>query len=138
MLSALRAYWAATVLVAVLAAVPCGAAWIVTHNVRQLTAGAARFGVEVLTPGEALRRPECNVSELRIELPPDVEAEVARRAGDGPSAQAAWVAEAVRQRLAGLTALEYLEARAARGDRAAFDRVLQKVPAVNPSPGDEW
>ncbi len=37
------------------AAVACGAAWIVTHNVRHLAAGAARFGVEVLTPGEALR-----------------------------------------------------------------------------------
>lgn len=38
------------------AAVACGAGWIVTHNVRHLAAGAARFGVEVLTPGEALRR----------------------------------------------------------------------------------
>lgn len=38
------------------AAVACGAGWIVTHNVRHLAEGAARFGVEVLTPGEALRR----------------------------------------------------------------------------------
>ena len=38
------------------AAVACGAGWIVTHNVRHLDEGAARFGVEVLTPGEALRR----------------------------------------------------------------------------------
>ncbi len=38
------------------AAVASGAGWIVTHNVRHLAAGAARFGVEVLTPGEALRR----------------------------------------------------------------------------------
>jgi len=38
------------------AAVACGAEWIVTHNVRDLAIGAARFGVEVLTPGEALRR----------------------------------------------------------------------------------
>src|SRR6185312_10838442 len=37
------------------AAVACGAGWIVTHNVRHM-AGAARYGVEVLTPGEALRR----------------------------------------------------------------------------------
>lgn len=40
------------------AAVACGAGWIVTHNVRHLAEGAARFGVEVLTPGEALRRLE--------------------------------------------------------------------------------
>ena len=38
------------------AAVASGAAWIVTHNVRDLAAGGARFGVEVVTPGEALRR----------------------------------------------------------------------------------
>ena len=42
------------------AAVACGAAWIVTHNVRDLAAGASRFGVEVLTPGDALRRLEMN------------------------------------------------------------------------------
>ena len=40
------------------AALACGAEWIVTHNVRHLAAGAARFGVEVLTPREALRRLE--------------------------------------------------------------------------------
>ena len=34
------------------AAVVAGARWIVTHNVRQLVAGAARFGIEVLTPGK--------------------------------------------------------------------------------------
>lgn len=40
------------------AAVACGAAWIVTHNVRDLSVGASRFGVEVITPAEALRRLE--------------------------------------------------------------------------------
>jgi hypothetical protein len=77
------------------------------------------------------------MSELRIELPPDVRAEVARRAGGDSAAEAAWVAEAVRERLAALAQLEYLEARAARGSRAAFERVLAKVPAVEPAPGDE-
>jgi predicted nucleic acid-binding protein len=38
------------------AAVATGSDWVVTHNVRDLAAGAARFGVEVLTPAEALRR----------------------------------------------------------------------------------
>lgn len=78
------------------------------------------------------------MSELRIELPPAVRAEVARRTGGDPSAEAAWVAEAVRERLVALAELEYLEERAARGSRAAFDRVLGKVPATNPAPGDEW
>ena len=38
------------------AAVASGGGWIVTHNVRDLAGGAARYGVEVLTPAEALRR----------------------------------------------------------------------------------
>jgi predicted nucleic acid-binding protein len=38
------------------AAVACGAEWIVTHNVRDFAAGASDFGVDVLTPAEALRR----------------------------------------------------------------------------------
>jgi len=38
------------------AAVASGSEWIVTHNVRHLAAGSARFGIEVLTPAEALRR----------------------------------------------------------------------------------
>jgi predicted nucleic acid-binding protein len=40
------------------AAVATGSRWIVTHNVKDLAAGAARYGIEVITPGEALRRLE--------------------------------------------------------------------------------
>ena len=40
------------------AAVATHSPWIVTHNVRHMAAGASRFGIEVLTPGEALRRLE--------------------------------------------------------------------------------
>ncbi len=78
------------------------------------------------------------MSELRIELPPDVRAEVARRAGGDPAAEARWVADAVRERLVALAELEYLEASAARGSREAFLRVLEKVPTADPLPGDEW
>ena len=38
------------------AAVATGSDWIVTHNIRDMAAGAARYGVEVITPAEALRR----------------------------------------------------------------------------------
>jgi predicted nucleic acid-binding protein len=38
------------------AAVATGCDWIVTHNVRHLQGGAARYGIEVVRPGEALRR----------------------------------------------------------------------------------
>src|SRR5262249_45710170 len=38
------------------AAIASGSDWIVTHNVRDLATAAARFGIEVVTPAEALRR----------------------------------------------------------------------------------
>lgn len=40
------------------AAVASGIQWIVTHNVKDMKAGAERYGIEVITPGEALRRLE--------------------------------------------------------------------------------
>jgi hypothetical protein len=72
-----------------------------------------------------------------VELPPELHAEVARRAGQGPGSESAWVADAVREKLAACAELEYLEARAARGSRKAYERVLAKVPAADPAPGDE-
>ena len=38
------------------AAVASGSDWIVTFNARDLTEGAARYGVEVIAPNEALKR----------------------------------------------------------------------------------
>ena len=40
------------------AAIATGSEWIVTHNIRDMAAGAARYGTEVITPGDALRRLE--------------------------------------------------------------------------------
>jgi hypothetical protein len=72
-----------------------------------------------------------------VELPAELQAEVARRAGHGPAGESAWVAEAVREKLAACAQLDYLQGRAARGSREAYDRVLAKVPAADPMPGDE-
>lgn len=72
-----------------------------------------------------------------VELPPELQAEVARRAGPNPGGESAWVADAVREKLEACAQIEYLEGRAARGRREAYDRVLSKVPAAPPIPGDE-
>jgi hypothetical protein len=72
-----------------------------------------------------------------VELPPELQAEVARRASQKPGGESAWVADAVREKLAACVQLEYLEARAAQGSRDAYERVLAKVPANEPVPGDE-
>ena len=47
------------------------------------------------------------------------------------------VADAVREKLEACVQLDYLNARAARGSRDAYERVLAKVPAAAPIPGDE-
>jgi hypothetical protein len=71
-------------------------------------------------------------------LPDDLRAELAQLTGGDPSAEATWVADAIRERLAARAQLKYLEERAARGSRAAFEEVLAKVPPADPIPGDEW
>ena len=72
-----------------------------------------------------------------VELPSELQAEVARRASQEPGGESAWVEEAVREKLAACARLEYLEGRAARGSREAYERVLAKVPSAPPMPGDE-
>jgi predicted nucleic acid-binding protein len=40
------------------AAIATESEWIVTHNIRDMAVGSARYGIEVIRPGEALRRLE--------------------------------------------------------------------------------
>lgn len=72
-----------------------------------------------------------------VELSAELQAEVARRSSQKPGGESAWVEDAVREKLAACAQIECLEARAARGSRDAYERVLAKVPAVEPVPGDE-
>jgi hypothetical protein len=71
------------------------------------------------------------MNTLTIEVPDDLRGEIARRTGPRGMSESAWVLEAVREKLAADAQLEYLEA------REAYDRVLAKVPAADPMPGDE-
>ncbi len=72
-----------------------------------------------------------------VELPTELQPEVARRASQKSGGESAWIADAVRKKLAACAQMEYLEARAARGSRGAYERVLAKMPAIEPVPGDE-
>ena len=47
------------------------------------------------------------------------------------------ITTALAEKMSALLTEEYLEARAARGSRAAFERVLGKVRDVEPVAGDE-
>ena len=64
------------------AALATGSNWIVTHNIRHLTAGAGGYRIETIRPGEALRRlGGATMSAFMVGLPVELKAEVARRAG---------------------------------------------------------
>ena len=78
------------------------------------------------------------MSAISIELPAELHRELTNLGLlDEPGVQE-WVADAVRQKLAATKERTYLEERAARGNRDAFRRVLDKVPAVEPLEEDRW
>jgi len=77
------------------------------------------------------------MSALRVELPEELRVEVADRLARLGMTESAWVEEAVREKLAADAEAEALAVRAARGNRAAFERILATVPGGEPDPGDE-
>lgn len=77
------------------------------------------------------------MSELVIELPASLRAAVAGQAARRGLSEAAWLEEAVREKLDAESQLAYLAGRAGRGDRAAYEGLLARVPATPPEPGDE-
>lgn len=48
------------------------------------------------------------------------------------------VSTAVAEKMSALMTVDYLQVIAQQGDRAAFDRVLAKVPSGPPDPWDRW
>jgi predicted transcriptional regulator len=48
------------------------------------------------------------------------------------------ISTAVAEKVSALMTVDYLEALAREGSREAFDRILAKVPDVEPEPWDRW
>jgi hypothetical protein len=78
------------------------------------------------------------MSIVQVELPSELRSELRELGLVEEAHLAAWVAEAVREKLATSKQLAYLEERAARGNQEAFRQVLAKVPAVEPAAEDRW
>ena len=78
------------------------------------------------------------MNAIHIELPPDLQSELREIGLADETRLSAWVAEAVREKLAASRQLAYLDARAARGNRETFRRALGKVPAVPPADEGRW
>ena len=77
------------------------------------------------------------MSSLSLRLPDSLHAKIRElAASDGVSINQ-FIATAVAEKASAILTLAYLEQRAKRADRAAFDRILARVPDVPPAPGDE-
>ena len=77
------------------------------------------------------------MSTLSLRLPDSLHRKVKELAEQDDISINQFIATAVAEKMAALLTLDYLAERAQRGSRATFDRVLAKIPARPPLPGDE-
>ncbi len=78
------------------------------------------------------------MSTLSLRLPDSLHEKVRELAAQDDISINQFIAAAVAEKMSALLTLDYWAERAARGNRAAFERVLGKVPARPPMLGDEW
>jgi len=76
------------------------------------------------------------MSTLSLRLPNSLHRQVRELAGREGISINQLVATAVAEKVSALMTADYLEARAARGDRAAYDAVLARVPDAEPAETD--
>ena len=78
------------------------------------------------------------MSTLSLRLPDSLHKKVRELAAQDDISINQFIATAVAEKMSALVTLDYLAERAARGSRAAFERVLRNVPDRPPIPGDGW
>ena len=107
-----------------------GCVAVVTYNVRDFR-GTERFGIEVWTPVDLLRKVRLLSSTLSLRLATSLHRnlrELAEREGVSINQI---INAAVGEKVAALHTLDYLRSERHRGSRAAFDAALAKVPPSN-------
>lgn len=77
------------------------------------------------------------MSTLSLRLPESLHQKLRELAARDDVSINQLIATAVAEKTSALLTVDYLEARAQRADRRAFDRVLARVPDTPPMPGDE-
>lgn len=77
------------------------------------------------------------MSTLSVRLPDSLHRAVGDLSKKDRVSMNQFITTAVAEKVATLKAIDWLEERAKRGRRKAFDSVLAKVPDVPPVPGDE-
>jgi len=77
------------------------------------------------------------MTTLSIRLPDSLHEIAKKVASEDHISLNQFIASAVSEKVAALTAEKYLEARAQRASRQGFEKVLAKVPATEPEPFDQ-
>lgn len=79
------------------------------------------------------------MSSLNLRLPDSLHAQVRELAQRDNVSINQFIAMAVSEKVSALMTVDYLKQRAERADRAAFERVLEKIAATNhpPLPEDQ-
>lgn len=77
------------------------------------------------------------MSTLSLRLPNSIHRHAKRLAGEEGVSINQLISAAVAEKLSAIDTERYLMERAARGRVSKFKRVLAKVPAAKPEPGDE-
>lgn len=77
------------------------------------------------------------MSNLSLRLPESLHKQVKALAKQEGVSINQFVTTALAEKLSALMTQEYLETRARRGNREAFERVLDKVPDAEPEPHDQ-
>lgn len=76
------------------------------------------------------------MSTITLTLPPSLHDQAKAMAERDQITVDQFVALAVAEKVSALLAEDYLKSRAARGERARFEQVLEKVPDVEPAAED--
>jgi len=106
---------------------------IVTHNVRHFV-GVERFGIQVLTPREFLRRiVRRGDMSKSIAVPEDLYQRAAELAARDHVSVEEFVSAVLANRFA---SRDYIESRAGLFNREEFERALEEIPDVEPDDQD--
>lgn len=77
------------------------------------------------------------MSALSLRLPNSIHRHIKEIASQEGVSINQFISSAVAEKISAIATEDYLTARAARADRAAFKSILDQVPARQPLPGDE-
>jgi len=78
------------------------------------------------------------MSTLSVRLPASLHDKVRELAQRDEISINQFIATAAAEKAAAMLTVDYLAERGRRADPRLFDRILRRVPAAPPVPGDEW